>query len=374
MNSRRSRGFKNVKKQGFKVIRLHEHELEKVLKYDLQLDKVKSHTGRKGKNFQFCCPFHGENRPSAGILMDSDGSMYGQCYTCEETFTLPKLYAFVKDISIMEAIDELEEEYRSEIRTEIFGIDKVKSYDESRKEKVYTRTELPTIKLAPYRSGKETHNYFFDRGFNDRDVKENKIGWDSKKKRITIPIFHSDGTLSGFSGRAVLEQKLPSGKLSKKYMEHYGEEPKYFIYNNFPIGEVLYGSHDFPEGEKTAILVEGLFDRIWMKKMGYSNALSTIIAKMSRNSDGSSHQKEILQKLGVKNVIFMHDNDEAGRVGKQIAYEILKDDFTCYDTKYPDGWDDVMGDSKHPPMTKKQLEKMLSGKTVYGKKKVRRYE
>ena len=130
MSRSNRRGFNNVKKTGFKVIKLYEDELEKVLKYDLGLDKVRKHTGRKGMNWMFCCPFHGETRPSAGIVMSDDGSMFGQCYTCEETFTLPKLYAHVKDITILEAIEELEEEYRSEIRTDIHGISKIKRYEE----------------------------------------------------------------------------------------------------------------------------------------------------------------------------------------------------------------------------------------------------
>ena len=371
MNKRtRSRGFKNVKQQGFKVIRLHEHELSTVLKYDLQLEKVKAHTGRKGKNFMFCCPFHGENRPSAGMLLDSDGSIYGQCYTCEETFSLPKLYAHVKNIEIMEAIDELEEKYRSEIRTEVFNMSKVKRYGEE--ERVWKRKELPKVKLAPFRSGKETHQYFYDRGFDEEDVKGCMIGWDRTRKRITIPMFHSDGTLVGFSGRAVLEQKNPDGSLSKKYKKVYGEESKYHLYDNVPINEIMYGSHEFPKGCKTAIIVEGLLDRIWMRKMGYFNALSIVIAKMSINKRGESHQKEILHELGVEEVIFMHDNDSAGEVGKKIAYDLLKDDFKCYDTVYPKGYSDVLGDTELPPMTKKQIEKILKEKTLYGKKKLRR--
>lgn len=374
MSGKSRRGFKNVKQQGYRMIKLNENELEIVLKEDLQLEKVRKHSGRKGNNWMFCCPFHGENRPSAGIVISDEGSAYGQCYTCEETFTLPKLYAEVHGVTISEAVDELEEKYRSEIRTEIMGVDKLKRYEDMEKGKVYRRTDLPTFKLAPFRSGKSTHKYFYKRGFDDSDVQGCMIGWDTSKKRVTVPVFHPDGVLAGFSGRAVLDNKLPSGKMSEKYKKHYGNEPKYYIYDNFPIGEVLYGSHEFPKGEKTAIIVEGMFDRIWMRKLGYFNALSIIIAKMSRNNDGSSFQKDILHKLGVKNVVFMHDDDEAGRVGKEIAYEVLKGDFTCYDTSYPEGWDDPLGDAEHPPMTKKQVEKMLINKTIYGRKELPRYE
>ena len=305
-----------------------------------------------------------------------DGVVIGQCYTCEEKFTLPKLYAHVKDMSIMEAIDELEEQYRSEIRTDILGMGKIKHYEDIQAEERERRKrrELPLTKLAPYRSGKETHEYFFNRGFDEDDMEIHKIGWDRTRKRVTIPLFHADGTLSGFSGRAVLEQKLPSGKLSNKYLKLYGEEPKYYLYDNVPIGELLYGSHNFELIDDTAILVEGLLDRIWMYKQGFPNSLATIIAKMTILRDGSSPQKDILHELGVKKVILMHDADEAGDVGRKLAYDLLKDDFVVLSAEYPKGYKDVLGEPREgiEPMSRKQIQAMINKAVPYGRKKLRR--
>lgn len=349
--------------------------MDSLLKLELSLGKVRRHTGRKGINWMFCCPWHGENRPSCGLVLMDDGSAIGQCYTCEETFSLPKLYAHVKNITIQDAIEELEEKYRSEIRTDIHGLNKVKRYEDiedEQHERARSRTELPKVKLAPYRSGKETHQYFFDRGFDEKDMEIHKIGWDKVRKRITIPFFHMDGTLSGFSGRAVLEQKLPSGKLSQNYIKHYGNEPKYYLYNNVPIGELMYGSHNFPEGNDTAILVEGLFDRIWMFKQGFENSLATIIAKMTVLRDGGSPQKDILHAMGIKKVVLFLDNDQAGDVGRKIAYELLKDDFIVLDAKYPEGYNDVLGDAERPPMTKKQIDQCIKIAKPFGTKKLQR--
>lgn len=36
-------------------MKLQEHEVEELLRYDLALDKVRRHQGRKGVNFMFCC-------------------------------------------------------------------------------------------------------------------------------------------------------------------------------------------------------------------------------------------------------------------------------------------------------------------------------
>lgn len=361
---------------GFSVIRLQDHELEEVLKYELGLDKVKKHGGRKGVNFMFCCPYHGENRPSAGILNTHDGA-YGQCYSCEETFSLVKLYADVKEVSYSEAVEEMEEKFNVEKKSVIIGKETFKRYEdlEDDIEDEGKRFELPKSKLAPFRSGKETHQYFFDRGFTEKTVEEAMIGWDRTLKRVTIPIFHSDGVLAGFTGRAVLEQKTKRGKMNPKYEKIYGNKPKYYIYENFPIAEVLYGSHEFYSEDDTAIIVEGTLDRLWLRQLGFTNVLSIIVAKMAIDKkSGTSVQKQILHELGVKNVIFMHDNDEAGRVGKEVAYDLLKGDFRCYDTQYPKGWKDPMGDDEHPPMTKKQVLKMLARKKLYGVREIKRYE
>ena len=351
-------------------MRLQEHQVEELLKYDLGLEKVRRHVGRKGVNFQFCCPFHGETRPSAGVVIDnSDGSVYGQCYSCEETFSLAKLVAHVKEVEVYEAINYIEEKFNVEMRDTIVGKTKLRRYEEALELKRETtkRFELPMTKLAPFRSGKETHKYFFERGFTKQTVKECLIGWDRVKKRVTIPVFHPDGALAGIIGRAVLEQKLPNGKPNPKYLKVYGNQPKYYIYDNFPIGEVLYGSHDFYSEDDTAIIVEGTLDRLWLRQLGFRNVLSIIVAKMSMDKKtGVSTQAQILHQLGVKRVVFMHDNDEAGEVGKAVAYKILKNEFICYDVKYPDGFKDPVG------LTREQVEYMLANKKLYGKKELKR--
>jgi DNA primase len=255
------------------------------------------------------------------------------------------------------------------MKTEVVGKKKLKRYDDLQETVVqkYKRFELPRYKLAPFRSGKETHKYFYERGFTKETVKECMIGWDRVRKRITIPIFHRDGVLAGFTGRAVLEQKLQNDKSNPKYIKIYKNEPKYYIYDNFPIGEVLYGSHEFFSEDNTAILVEGTLDRLWLRQLGFTNVLSLIIAKMSIDKkSGVSYQAQILHELGVKKVVFMHDNDKAGEVGKEVAHEILKGDFLCYNTQYPENFKDPVG------LTREQVDEMLANKILYGRKELRR--
>jgi DNA primase len=354
-------------------VKLQEHEVEEIIRYDLGLDRVRRLNGRKGINFQFCCPFHGETKPSAAVLVNNDG-VFGQCFSCKETFGLPKLIAHVQDIEIDEAISYLEEKFNVSMKSTVVGRKKLRRYEETQEvvEKKQKRFELPRVKLAPYRSGKETHKYIFERGFTKKTVKEAMIGWDRKLKRITIPVFHKDGVLAGIIGRAVLDNKIKkNGKMrdNPAYIKMYGNSPKYFIYDNFPIGEVLYGSHEFYSEDDTAIIVEGTLDRLWMKQQGFTNVLSIIIAKMAYNEKtGASVQRDILHSLGVKRVIFMHDNDEAGEVGKEVAYEILKNDFICLEVKYPEDFKDPVG------LSRKKLDKIIAGAKKYGRKELRRVE
>ena len=65
---------------------------------ELGIDTGKS--GRykdSGDNVQFCCPFHHERRPSAGMHVYDE---FGGCFGCGETFTLEKLVAHCMDFTI----------------------------------------------------------------------------------------------------------------------------------------------------------------------------------------------------------------------------------------------------------------------------------
>lgn len=291
--------------------------------------KMKQVSGYKGENIMFLCPYHGEvNNPSAGILVTPTGEAYGQCFGCGEKFTIEKLYADGKDITFNQAQDELAERFGMEVRIpNIEGL--IMEGRRARK----TGGKRPKFSLdhtyiAPFKSGKETHEYFYERGFTEQTMKECRIGWDKKRKRITIPIFHRDGSILGVIGRAII-----SNEKSREYKKMYGTEPKYFIYERFPVEQALFGCHEFPKGEKSAILVEGSLDRLKMRQMGYMNTLSMLTSHITRNGQ----QVDILKSLGVKNVYFFHDNDKAGEEGKVSTYHQLKKEFMCFDVEYPDG-------------------------------------
>lgn len=322
---------------------MNEVELQELLE-DLGLDKIRMRNGRKGINFTFSCPKHTDRKPSAGVVLDGY-SVYGGCFSCKWRFTLPQLVAECRGINEWDALQEINERFNLHHRK--LRISKFRYYEEEKEEN--KRFELPYMKLAPFKSGKSTHKYFLDRGFNQATVNKFLIGWDRVKKRITIPIFYQDGVLAGIIERAVLDEN------DERYAVMYGNEPKYLIYKNFPIGSIFFGEHCFSPIDETVILVEGSFDIMWMHQLGFTNTLSTIIANLTEK------QRDFLFKYPIKNVVLFYDNDSAGRKACSVAYELLKPFFRVYTVEYPDNTKDPMD------LDKEHIQAMLDNKKFYWK-------
>lgn len=331
--------------------------MEQIL-HELGFNYLRTVNSSEDTNFMFCCPWHGERHPSCGISVNKE---VGACFACGQTFTLVYLVSYMKEISMKQAADWLDEKFnvskqKVDIKNRIRRID-----DDVVGEKKPIRCELPTIRLAPYKSGKIQHKYLLDRGFTIKTFKRFKFGWDTKKKRITIPIFWQDDVLAGFVGRAVLEQKI-NGKDNPEYKAVYGDVDRYLFYE-FEKSKILFPLNLFelPE-DKSVILVEGSLDAPWMYQLGFNNTLSILGSKITKE------QIEILNNLGVRDVILMLDNDYAGEKGTERAYNLLKDDFLCYKVKYPCNKNDPQ------ELTREEVVSMLRNKTPYRTLSVKRIE
>jgi len=320
---------------------------------DLGFDYVRVVSRQDDTNVMFCCPFHGERRPSCGISAEKE---VGNCFACGQTFTIPYLVAYVKGISIIKAKDYLEEKFN--INKKEFSTKKLlRRYGESAdKEK---RHVMPRIKLAPYKSGKVSHNYILSRGFTKDISQEFMLGWDNEKKRVTIPIFWEDNQLAGFLGRAVLEPKI-NGSDNMQYKAIYGDSDKYLVYE-FQRSHVLFPVNRFVlPPNKEVNLVEGSLDAIWMYQQGFKNTLALLTSKMS------AEQVEMMKKLGILRVNFFLDNDRAGENGKAQIYSLLKRDFVCYDVHYPEGKNDPQN------LSKDEILNMIKNRTRYGALELKR--
>lgn len=151
----------------------------------------------------------------------------------------------------------------------------LKSYDQlTTKEEA--RFELPLYKLAPYKSGKETYQYFYDRGLTKETVKKFMIGRDLDNQTVTVPIFWEDNVLCGIIGRFI-DPNRPTNSRFKIY--------------EFPKGSTLFPLNHFHSDNGEIILVEGLFDAIYMHQLGYTNTLTTF------SNSISTKQAKVLSSL-----------------------------------------------------------------------------
>lgn len=305
---------------------------------NLGLDKLKILHGTDDTNIQFCCPWHGERRPSCGISVDKQA---GKCFACGETFNLPKLIAQCKGYSFPEAYDFLAEFTYTDDRSIELG--EIRRYDEEGE--AAGDFVQPLYKIAPYKSGKVIHPYLEHRGFNEEDVQQFMLGWDSFEKRITIPVFWKNGELCGVIGRSVLKNA----------------QPKYKIYD-FPQSKIIFPYNLFTVLDKSAIIVEGTLDAMWLHKFGYKNAVSII------NATVSEEQLRLLQKEGVERLILALDSDKAGERGCARLYEKAKREFQMFRFPYPEGKKDVQ------EMTKEELQWGFSHLLRYPYMKLKRIE
>lgn len=290
------------------------------------------------------CFLHKDNHPSCGISASKE---VWHCFSCGGGGNLVSLISQVKDIPYEEARDI----YLNFCTEKHLEIDTLRRYEDVLSSE---RAFLTETFLAPYHSGKIEHPYMTRRGFTKEFQQEYEFGWDSEKKRVTIPIRWENGTLCGVVGRAVLDTSNPS------YEKIYGNSPKYYFYE-LPKGGVLFPLNKF-EGNDSLILVEGTLDVLYAHSLGYRNTLAL------QTSHISKEQIKQLDKLGVKKIILCLDNDIAGEGGCKNVYDQLKGSYVFKKVVYPKNCKDLND------MDKEQIDCMLKNVEDYPKVELKRID
>lgn len=264
----------------------------------------------KGNKIQFCCPVHGESHPSCGINIDysPDGKpnehlQVFHCFSCGAGGTIPHLlHKALPDRfrSVKEAKVFIQNKY-GVTYTYSYGpaTKSVKRYEEmfDSESSDFSKPTLPITTLAPFKSGKETYQYFFNRGFDKEDMKKFMIGRDLNNETVTIPAFWEDGTLAGVIGRYV-DQSRPKNM-------------RYKIYS-FPKGKLIYPLDKLQVVKDTIIGVEAMFDCMMLHKWGFPNTVAMM-------GDGMSvaQADQIAKRCRI--FIDLFDNDKGGDIARNIA-------------------------------------------------------
>lgn len=346
------------------------------LLYSLGLEKIRE---PKRGNIQFCCPFHADRNPSAGISLDEPH--IGNCFSCGG-FTLQQLVSECKGFKrgnkhdIYKANNWLEEKFGTEFRRTRASRE-LPRYEERVNNNSREDNDIlyPEYKLATFRCGKATYDLFFNWGFKEQTVRDFEIGADSVYRRIVVPIRDRQEGLRGCVGRATVSDEYI--QINKRYtVQTLGGEyvrfklpkciqnPRYFNYWNFPKEVLVFPLNKFKLTKKLnyIIICEGILDAIWLHQMGYTNALSIIGSKISKE------QIKLISELGKEysffsnEVISMLDNDEAGEKGNQRIIKYMKKDFLVTKISYPKNKKDPR------ECNKKQVEKMIKDRQIYCKK------
>lgn len=272
-------------------------------------------------DIQYNCQIHGESTPSAGVSVEKN---LFNCFSCHARGNLSWLvYKSLPDEfrSLTQVNHYLKERYGVDLETETTKIDikdGIKRYDDflNNEKEEKTRFTMSRYKIAPFKSGKETYRYFYDRGFSEETLVSFNIGRDTRSKTVTIPVFWEDKELAGIIGRYI-DPNRPKNQRYKLY--------------EFPKGSTMFPLDKLEVGEdKTIILVEGILDALWLHQLGFKNTLSIL-------GNGMSKEQAKIVKSKARSVIDMFDRDTGGETARKIARNMLGSDMIYYTTEYPEG-------------------------------------
>ena len=308
-----------------------------------QIDDLLDYIGAYSPNFwkdgekNICCPVHHETHPSMGV---SSEKQVCHCFACGFSGNFAKLlsYSLPDEFGLDTSTEETQKktEFKAYLKAREFlklryeleyheigqRLHAVKRYEQVKRISLSEpdRKELPRYKLAPLMSGKETYQYFFDRGFTKEDMREYMIGRDLDSRTVTVPVFFEDGVLAGVIGRYIDKNRR--------------KNERYRVYDGFDRGQLLYPVDKFEPDGGVIILVEGQLDAIRMRKAGFYNTLA-----LMTNSMTSTQAEWVIEHCHT--VIWVGDNDERGIEGRDKAFKKIKSSVNFKVVDYPKHGKDV---------------------------------
>lgn len=310
---------------------------------------------KEGKSdIQFCCSIHGENNPSAGFNIDK---MCFNCFSCHATGGVEQLVmkSMPEDFKTIADVDKfIKARYNVDLSSvDVSQIKELRRYGEEsvrRPQLRVTKRILPKSYLAPFKSGKETYKYFYDRGFTKETVERFKIGRDLEHKTVTVPVFYdNENELGGVIGRYI-DPNRPKNQ-------------RYKIYEDTNTGTFVFPQDKCKPIDGVLIVVEGLLDAVYMHQLGYTNTFATLTNSISNN------QLNWVKRQGAVKLLDMTDNDQMGEIASDILKQKVNKYLKVVNIKhlYPEGCKDPQ-DMK-PEQVYDMVEKALESPTT---KKLRR--
>ena len=288
-----------------------------------------------GSNYRGLCPFHSEKTPSFHV--NPTLKLY-HCFGCGASGDVIKFIQEIEHISFQEALQKLGRQAGIEV--------KFSSSQSGKDEYVEYLFRVHTEYRNCLRKNSEVVQYFFDRGFNDREIEEYEFGYcpggskiayevasklslkfskairyglmrkvesgyvDTFENRIIIPIKDDFGRIVAFGGRTVSNREPKY--LNSPETPYFSKRSVLFMFDK---------AKKAIKGVDFVVVTEGYFDAIAFHRIGVTNAVATL---------GTSLSEIHLMKLKplTKNIILCFDSDDAGKRATMSTLKIfLENDF-----------------------------------------------
>lgn len=272
--------------------------------------------------FIACCPFHDDKNPSfsySTILpvwtcFAGCGSGNWQTYlerklNIDATKAIEYLAnAAGVELSGLDTSDLYAESRQRRILNEAFGLFREELKNPNNKDVLdylqargFTLSDIEAMKLGAYPGGKKISEYLRKKGFSMAQIKQAFVWIEVRDAyKLVIPQKDRFGNLAGFVGRLIDPQVTKN-----KYKPLSVGLTKDSVFNLHTV-----------RGHTSAVVVEGYFDALLLE----ARSLGPIVAVTKATF--SEYQLKSLTDIGVNQLTFCFDADDAGIRGMQAAVEL----------------------------------------------------
>ena len=246
------------------------------MRYAALIEKTFTVKSRSGPEFLCICPWHDDK--SGHLYVNAEKGVYF-CQSCGEKGSLISK----KDGRAVKLPPAGLDDVRKKIRT--------------------MRQGRPQQEYKPeswLRQFDVAHPYWSEtRGLPPEIIARFGLGYDAFSNRVTLPLRDVRGRILGVTYR-----RLDDGS------------PRYLHPKAFPTGRHLYGGWLLGH-HRTVGLTEGQVDAI-------AGHVARVPAASTMGARVTADQVRVLQRMGVRKVVMLYDNDNAGRKGILRAYDMFR--------------------------------------------------
>ena len=189
------------------------------------------------------------------------------------------------------------------------------------------------------------HPYFVSRGVGVEIALRWRLGYDSARGRVLMPVMDRDGNVVGVTGRLIQCPRCSLPNTSDEPLETERSKdgifcascgkwvgPKYMHSRGFLRDMYFYGEHDLNMSGDRLVVVESHMSVLVMRTQGFENVVANMGTAFGKNQ--SHRALSLFQKVCV-----IGDGDDAGMKFESIASKFLSGNCVYNGIVYPEGTD-----------------------------------